>query len=163
MRKHCLLAWHLLYMYIRGWLWLYMIRPLNIQGAWSRRMHFTVGVSVHAGLSSEWDARLSHLYGMFLAEFWDCRQLQGRYTVEPPKKGTALLSFLQRLSVSQRSNKMGWNISNVVKFVHQLVCKIVSCVFLLSIRICVLSCHFCSRPWPLPDPTALSSLTLALL
>ena len=42
--------------------------------------------------------------------------------------GTALLSFLRRLFLSQRFMKfynLGWNISNVVKFVHELVCKIV--------------------------------------
>ena len=47
---------------------------------------------------------------------------------------TALLSFLRKLSLSRRFMKYfnfitfhitGWNISNVVKFVHELVCKIV--------------------------------------
>ena len=44
----------------------------------------------------------------------------------------ALVSFLRKLSSSRRFIKyfitlyiMGWNISNVVKFVHELVCKIV--------------------------------------
>ena len=51
------------------------------------------------------------------------RNLQRKDTL-----GTALLSFLRRLSLSRRFMKyfiMGWNISNVVKLVHELVCKIV--------------------------------------
>ena len=55
-------------------------------------------------------------------------------TSEERTLGTALLSFLRRLSLSRRFMKYfnfitfyitGWNISNVVKFVHELLCKIV--------------------------------------